>query len=112
MNRSGSTYRIFVATWAISALLLCVGSLIHFHQWKIYHKPLVADVVVSKREQDQIVKVQPVDGKTFFNADALLPADGPLPLCSAVRTALTTPDHHPATIHCLANSGLRAPPLA
>ena len=112
MNRKGTKYRIFLAAWAISAVLICVGSLIHFHQWKIYGKPLVSEVVISKREQDVVVKVQSADTKTVSGSDAVLSESIALPLCSAVRTAVTTPDLQPAAIHCLANSGLRAPPLA
>ncbi len=112
MNRSGSKYRIFVAAWTISALMLCIGSLIHFHQWKIYHKPLVSDVVVTKREQENIVKDLSADNHVVFHADAEFCDNYSLPLFSAIRTAVTSPDRDLTLIHCLANSGLRAPPLA
>jgi hypothetical protein len=112
VNRSGKKYRIFLAAWAIAALFLCIGSLIHFHQWKIYHKALISEVVVSKREQDALIKVQPANNNPVTAGPARISEIMSLPLCSAVRTSITIPDLRTGDLYCLANSGLRAPPLA
>jgi hypothetical protein len=112
VNRRGKKYRIFLAAWALAALFLCIGSLIHFHQWKIYHKALISEVVVSKREQEVLVKVQPANNHTITSGTATMSEIFSFPLCSAVRTSVTIPDRLAGDQHCLANSGLRAPPLA
>lgn len=47
--------RLVFFLWAISVTLLCIGSLINFHQNKIWGKPLISQFVAVKREA----------GKTF-----------------------------------------------
>jgi hypothetical protein len=42
--------------WVISVFLLCTGSLISFHQNKIWGKPLNYELVAVKREAKSLVK--------------------------------------------------------
>lgn len=56
MNRLKGKYKFYFVLCAIAALWLSIGSLVHFHQYKIYGKPLLSQVVISKRENDIFAK--------------------------------------------------------
>ncbi len=98
--------------WALSALYLCIGSLVHFHQYKIYGKKLVAEVVISKREHEITVQDQD-SGPAFQSGSPAILAGEPVHFALPVtRTAATCSDLRPATLWRVDNSGLRAPPQA
>jgi hypothetical protein len=112
VNRTGTKYRIFLTFWALSALYLCIGSLVHFHQYKIYGKKLVAEVVISKREHETSVKDAGA-GPCFQAGSPAVIAAGPVDILLPVaRIDANGTCICPASTWCLANNGLRAPPLA
>ena len=98
--------------WAMAALYLCIGSLVHFHQYKIYGKQLVAEVVISKREHEVSVKDTNAGSNLQSGIPAILADTDTSPAFSAITIVFGGPQT--GTVHtcCLANSGLRAPPLS
>lgn len=112
MNNPGRKYRIFLIFWALSALYICVGSLVHFHQYKIYGKKLVAEVVISKREHEISVKNADVGSDFQSGSPAIVADETSAPRLTASTVLASGPEFRPAKTFCLANSGLRAPPLA
>jgi hypothetical protein len=121
LNRSRVTYGIFLVIWSLAAFWLSTGSLIHFHQWKIYGRPLLSQVVMHKREQEIQAKTldllklsKAADAGKYFSPDqlALLPGCNPSSGCTVVSvyirgTGLLLPD-----IPAAACTALRAPPLS
>jgi hypothetical protein len=112
MNNPGRKYRIFLIFWALSALYICVGSLVHFHQYKIYGKKLVAEVVISKREHEISVKNADAGSEFQTGSPALVAGETNKPVISVTILVANGSGIPPAKTCCLANSGLRAPPLA
>jgi hypothetical protein len=45
--------KLIFIPWSISVFLLCVGSLINFHQYHIWHKPLLTEFVAYKRDSEK-----------------------------------------------------------
>jgi hypothetical protein len=56
LSRSNIKYKLFILSWALAAFWLSAGSLVNFHQWKIWGKPLLPQAVMSKREQELSAK--------------------------------------------------------
>jgi len=112
MNNTGKKYSLFLIFWALSVLYICVGSLVHFHQYKIYGKKLVAEVVISKREHEISVKNADA-GSDLQSGSPAVAADETITTRSAVVAFIAhLPGILPVRTCCLSNSGLRAPPLA
>ena len=121
MNRSGFKYRLYFAVFAVSALWLSVGSLVHFHQYKIYGKPLLSDVVISKRENEVIAKILDLNKSSRNHDDGLQNYPDQLFGCHSVDSALPLLVTWTAVpwfeqpweeFQADTGTGLRAPPLA
>jgi hypothetical protein len=41
---------LYLLPWTMAVVLICVGSLINFHQHKIWHHPLVPQIVAHKKD--------------------------------------------------------------
>ncbi len=104
--------------WTISVFLLCTGSLINFHQYRIWHKPLLPEFVAYKRDSEKTLDHTSL--QNFLNPAQvhfiLLDADcnsvpGYKPYLDIVFRTVTFTPRIPVLmkpgIH-----GLRAPPLA
>jgi len=108
VSQSKSLKWVFGFLAGISVSIICVGSLINFHQYHIWHKPLVLNLVAYKRDSEKIQKstvyydftsgfdipvsasVETVDFPIFIQS---------IPACSFIVNE-----------HLLYSSGLRAPP--
>ncbi len=44
---------LFFLPWALAAFLICTGSLINFHQYKIWHNPLLPQLVIHKKDLEK-----------------------------------------------------------
>lgn len=109
-----STRFVFLL-WAISVCLLCVGSLINFHQNKIWGKPLISGFVAVKREADHaVIKMSPDDSgfHGFGSAEPAFDADN---LSNCLPTAVVLHSTQDVSIFrpcAIPSGGLRAPPVS
>jgi hypothetical protein len=53
MTRKSILRKLIFLPLMTSVFLLCAGSLINFHQYHIWHKPLLQEFVAYKRESDK-----------------------------------------------------------
>ncbi|MCX6243735.1 MAG: hypothetical protein NTU98_03440 [Bacteroidetes bacterium] len=110
--------KLIFLPWAISVAILCIGSLINFHQYRIWHKPLMPEFVATKRESEKSlktldlhsfsVKIIPVHASPegiFLASDQIILSDVSVFLSepSFLQTIART---------AIGSNGLRAPPLA
>jgi len=105
----------------VAAAILCFGSLINFHQYKIWGKPLIPTFVGYKRDVEKNIRTvahAPYSGDdlsllTGFAADDAARQDNSrVPECGL---RILFPDSQPVALQdlCPANvNGLRGPPLA
>jgi hypothetical protein len=56
MSRKSTFRKLIFIPLTIAAFLLCTGSLINFHQNRIWHKPLLPELVADKRDSEKILK--------------------------------------------------------
>lgn len=60
MNRHNKkSIWLFIFFQVIAVIIICVGSLINFHQYKIWGKPLIPQFVGYKREIEKSINVIP-----------------------------------------------------
>lgn len=103
-------FLIFLPVWIIPVFLITFGSLINFHQNRIWGKQLLPYSYVTPRDKAKIVKIQDVKNQVtdIFSYE------------SQDETALYRPvilvshlfDSDESGFRFLMASGLRAPPLA
>ncbi len=108
--------KIFVFLWAVSVLWIMTGSLINFHQYKIWKRPLNIQLIAVKRDKEKVISIQKlhVPGLTkdhqflsdlhennyFFTGN----------YSSGEATLLRI--QHRILVHFTSTAGFRAPPLA
>lgn len=121
MNRSRAKYNLFLLAWSLAALWLSIGSLVHFHQWKIYGRPLLSQVVMHKREQEIQAKMldllklsKAADASKFFSPDQLALLPGTMPTCNCLAASSFIPgvNLHVPNLPVASSAALRAPPRA
>jgi len=102
----------------IAVAILSVGSLINFHQYKIWHKPLIPKLIAYKRDHEKMMKVLSF-AKTFKENNLIQKITGdPSPILIEKGTFSPVihhlPDYHltgsKLLSRILSSSGLRAPP--
>jgi hypothetical protein len=47
----------FLIFWAAAVLFICIGSLINFHQHKIWGKPLLPQLLYAKRDKEKSLDI-------------------------------------------------------
>lgn len=57
IHRSRSIKLVYAFLVGIAITIICVGSLINFHQHHIWHKPLILNLVAYKRDSEKSQKV-------------------------------------------------------
>ena len=117
MTRRSNLRKLIFFPWALSVAILCIGSLINFHQYKIWHKPLMQELVATKRENEK--NLNTVDFTSFsakvipftYGADAIFYETDQLSLIEGYY--LVAGVASTCTIHSfpIGPNGLRAPPL-
>jgi hypothetical protein len=118
MTRKSFFRKLIFLPWTISVFLLCTGSLINFHQYRIWHKPLLPEFVAYKRDSEKTldhVSLQNILHPTqvhfiLLDADRCSVPEYKLSYDFVFQTGTFTP-----RIPALSKSGihgLRAPPLA
>ncbi|MFH1936020.1 MAG: hypothetical protein ABIK52_00445 [Bacteroidota bacterium] len=103
-------FLIFLPVWIIPVLLITFGSLINFHQNRIWGKQLMPHSYIAPRDKAKIVKIIDVKNQItdffYYETGDLTQANQPV---IQVRSANITDEPF---FRFLMASGLRAPPLA
>ena len=112
---------LFILFIGIASAIITTGSLINFHQYKIWGKPLIPEFLGYKRDQDKSIKIIQAN-KASFGSKILNDFSDDFPIFSKSEpvyfqflpsTPLThKPDFFPPLIFLSSSQGLRAPPLA
>jgi len=55
MNLTGKILKSFLFLWAAAILWIYVGSLVNFHQHKIWGRPLLPQLLYAKRDKEQSI---------------------------------------------------------
>jgi hypothetical protein len=55
MKLTGKILRSFLFLWAAAILWIYIGSLVNFHQHKIWGKALLPELIYAKRDKDQSI---------------------------------------------------------
>ena len=55
MNLTGKILKSFLFLWAAAILWIYIGSLVNFHQHKIWGRPLLPQLLYAKRDKDQSI---------------------------------------------------------
>ena len=112
---------IFLVLIGISTSIITFGSLINFHQYKIWGKPLIPEFVGYKSDHDKSVKVTRSEKTTFggnlhnglsslFSAGQDQSSFGFYPVLIGTRFILS--DFSIPAIYQNSSHGLRGPPVA
>ena len=118
MTRKSILRKLIFIPWTISVFLLCTGSLINFHQYHIWHRPLLPEFVAYKRDSEKTldhITLQNFSHPTpvhFILLDAMCSSVLEFrsyfePAFQTVTFSFPVPVFLKPGIH-----GLRAPPLA
>ena len=119
-RRSFGEMLLFHLLMGIAVAIMSVGSLINFHQYKIWHKPLIPKLIAYKRDHEDLAKIislakdlqkdHPVQKITGDPFSALIPGE------NTISYSLTGPSitiHSAASVYSrqlIPSTGLRAPP--
>jgi hypothetical protein len=108
--------KIFFCLWAISVLWIMIGSLVNFHQYKIWHKPLLAQFMTTKREKEQTLDISKLlnddlNHSTVFGSGILSTGTGFFNPSSVQYIYCSGCPNHPELVF-FSSSGMRAPPVA
>ena len=57
MRLTGKIFKTFLFLWAIAILWICIGSLVNFHQHKIWGTPLLPELLYAKRDKEHSVDI-------------------------------------------------------
>ena len=64
--------RAALILWAFAVLWIYIGSLVNFHQHKIWGRPLLPQLLFCKRDKEKsfdLLHIDPASGHTDFNPD-------------------------------------------
>jgi hypothetical protein len=110
-----------LSVMTLAVLIICLGSLINFHQYKIWGKPLIPEFVGYKPDQgkskeSQKVQASPSSPEKSFNLALVAIPGKPAIVIAPIRTCEEQPGFTPPVFilagPSLLPAGLRAPPLA
>jgi hypothetical protein len=121
MKLTGKILKSFLYIWAAAILWIYVGSLVNFHQNKIWGKALLPQLLYAKRDKEhtidfnKLIKTDPPKNLNPFNVDYFtgIPASPSIEyfnVSSSTDIILTA-----KTIlvkRFISSDGLRAPPLS
>ena len=122
IHRRRSNIVLFLCLQAMAVAIICLGSLINFHQYKIWGKPLIPNFVGYKRDVEKLSKTIsldkfnhaiPHDSNFFTDNDCELPVDllfFQYPNVSGIILVEFTPPFPLRQV--ITSSGLRGPPIS
>jgi len=118
MTRKSIFRKLIFLPWTISVFLLCTGSLINFHQYHIWHRPLLPEFVAYKRDSEKTLDYVSLQNFLHSTPVHFILLDA---MCSSVLEFRSSLDFVFQTVtitSCIpvllkpGIHGLRAPPLA
>jgi hypothetical protein len=112
---------ILFVPWALAVAMMCIGSLINFHQHRIWHQPLLPTIIAHKKDveltQTQLVlaklsmdRQHPVGHDFLFAVDPEISRG--VELSGFTFTAWISHGDRIPEYLLSSSPGLRAPPLA
>jgi hypothetical protein len=121
MKLTGKILKSFLFLWAAAILWIYIGSLVNFHQHKIWGRPLLPQLLYAKRDKEQSVdftkllkpdipKVINPDNLDLFTGIPVSPSIEHPDFSSTSYIALTA--NTILTKRFVSSNGLRAPPLS
>ncbi|MEI7727265.1 MAG: hypothetical protein WCK09_19295 [Bacteroidota bacterium] len=121
IHRRRSNIVLFLCLQAMAVAIICLGSLINFHQYKIWGKPLIPNFVGYKRDVEKYAKTLSFSKlardkqhlqNDFHNSDFDFPVDIlNFSISSGYLIPIYPSQNPPASIR-LSSCGLRGPPLS
>ena len=101
-------FLIFLPVWIIPVLLITVGSLINFHQNKIWGKQLLPHSFIAPRDKAKIIKILDLNNPLpdFFSPDAIQLMPVSQPMIFRISPLVFADYQHRSQL----KTGLRAPP--
>jgi hypothetical protein len=121
LNLTGKILKSFLFLWAAAILWIYIGSLVNFHQHKIWGRPLLPQLLYAKRDKDQTIdfnKLIKPDLPKDINPGNFDYFNGiPVSLSSeylnlSFSYSFISPAEIVLTERFVSSNGLRAPPLA
>ena len=120
MKLTGKIQKVFLCFWAASILWIYIGSLVNFHQHKIWGQPLLTQLIFAKRDKEQSVDfkklLEPRAPKVITpvheTCAGILQTAPHLISRVSVHVASAPFEDHLLSREILLPSGLRAPPLS
>jgi hypothetical protein len=121
IRRHKNSILLFLCFQAMAVAIICFGSLINFHQYKIWGKPLIPNFVGYKRDIEKQAKTasfsklsldnQPQQ-TDFSGSDFDFPVEIPrLNVSSACSISFNLTQLIPVTTR-ISSNGLRGPPIS
>jgi hypothetical protein len=119
-RRSIAETLLFHLLMGIAVTILSVGSLINFHQYKIWHKPLIPKLIAYKRDHEDLAKIiflaknlqkdSPVQKITGDFGSAVLPCENSISFSLTGHSLSYHSTFYDYSRQLLPSTGLRAPP--
>ena len=103
-------FLIFLPIWIIPVFLITFGSLINFHQNRIWGKQLMPHSFVAPRDKAKIVKIQDVKNQItdFYTSETV---DETALYCTVIKVNFTITSDN-TDFRFLMAASLRGPPVA
>ena len=120
MKLTGKIYNLVLSLWAVAILWICIGTLVNFHQHKIWGKPLLPELLYAKRDKEQTVDLvklikpdipRDIQSWSFDYFNSVPPSPAIENSCLPIISYLKTADPVFPERFVLPN-GLRAPPIS
>jgi len=122
MKLTSKIIKSFLFLWAAAILWIYIGSLVNFHQHKIWGRPLLPQLLYAKREKEQSVdfnKLLKPDIPKVFNPENFsyftgipVSSSNEYPDFSSSSSYILLTANITLTQRFVSSNGLRAPPLS
>jgi hypothetical protein len=120
MKLTGKIFKPFLFLWAVALLWICIGSLVNFHQHKIWGTPLLPELLYAKRDKEHSVDITklikpdlPKDLKPFTpDFSNSVPGSFSFELYCFKSSKYIITANSILTERFVLSNGLRAPPLS
>jgi MFS-type transporter involved in bile tolerance (Atg22 family) len=101
---------LFVFATIVAVAMICLGSLINFHQNKIWGKPLLTQMVAIKRDVEKISQDSHLIQKTVTGDCKLVSSPAIQSGAFTSESAYIAFSERVPALFCITSPGLRAPP--
>ena len=120
MKLTGIVFKPFLFLWVVALLWICIGSLVNFHQHKIWGAPLLPELLYAKRDKEHSVDITKLIKQDFpkdlnpFTLDFfnIIPGSFSFELYCFKSSKYIITANSILTERFVLSNGLRAPPLS